>query len=66
MRKVNQMMQTVFSNGFILSEKTIYEVCSKALKTIENELPEEARFLEVYYHIIDACKDVLKEKKIVL
>lgn len=55
---------TQFSNGFVLDNTIILKVCNSALKAIENELPEEARFFEVYCQIIDDCKVVLKEKKI--
>lgn len=55
-----------FSNGVVLNGKLISQACSKALKAIESELPEEARFYEIYDFIIDTCKQELKEKKIIL
>lgn len=55
-----------FANGITLNGKLISETCSKALKAIENELPEEARNYEVYVHIINTCKEVLQGKRIVL
>ena len=53
-------------NGSVLSGEIIEKACAKALEAIENELPEEARFFETYDLIIDNCKEVLKEKKIIL
>lgn len=66
MRKINKFGSVSFSSGLILEEETIYKACLKALEAIENELPEEARFFEVYNRVIDDCKDVLKEKKVIL
>ena len=53
-------------NRTVLSGEVIEKACAKALKAIENELPEEARFFEAYDLIIDNCKEALKEKKIIL
>ena len=36
----------------------IEKACSKALLAIENELPEEARFIEAYNQVIDSCKEM--------
>lgn len=56
----------VFSNEISLNGKLVFQACSKALKAIESELPEEARSYEIYDFIIDTCKQKLKEKKIIL
>lgn len=58
-KKVNEFEIICFSNGITLNGGLISETCSKALKTIENELPEEACNYEVYIHIINTCKEKL-------
>lgn len=56
----------VCSNGYAIEGQKILDACEKALEAIEKELPEEARFFEVYVQILDTCKEVLQGKKIVL
>lgn len=56
----------VCSNEYVMDGQKILDVCEKALEAIEKELPEEARFFEAYVHILDACKEVLQAKKVVL
>lgn len=54
------------SSGIVLNSDLISHICSETLKEIESELPEEARSYEAYVMIIDACKEKLQQKKIVL
>lgn len=54
------------SSGIVLNSDLISHICSETLKGIESELPEEARSYEAYVMIIDACKEKLQQKKIVL
>ena len=63
---MNRLSQIKFSDELFLNGEAIYEACLKALEAIENELPEEARVYAVYYHVLESCKEVLQEKKIVL
>lgn len=55
-----------FSNGLVLKESIITQICEKVLLEIENELPEEARFYEVFSYVIDECKETLPRMKVVL
>ncbi len=63
---MEQFVSIKFSNGYVLSNGIIEKACSKALLAIENELPEEARFIEAYNQVIDSCKEMLQGKKVVL
>ena len=58
--------QLNFGNNIVLSNSIITNVCDKTLKMIENELPDEAHSYEIYAYVIDLCKEVLKEKIIIL
>ena len=55
-----------FSDELSLNGEVIYGACLKALGAIENELPEEARVYSVYCHVIESCKEVLREMKVIL
>ena len=63
---MDRVVSMRFNNGCVLDGSVIYKACSKALRAIENELPEEARSVEVYETIIDKCKEALREKRITL
>lgn len=66
MNDIQDIQLVMFESGVRLRKSSITNACKKALKAIENELPDEARSFEVYCHIIDVCKDVLQEQKVVL
>lgn len=65
-QQVEKINSVGFTNGVVLKGEVISAACNKALVAIKSELPEEARFYESYYYIIDMCKEVLKQKPLVL
>lgn len=55
-----------FTGGVSVKQSNINNICEKVLKTIESELPEEARSHELYEFILSECKDLLSSKKVTL
>ena len=49
-----------------LSQKTISEVCEAVITAMISGLPEEARTLEVFDHVLDESKAMLRNKIIEL